>query len=306
MRRRAAHTRACARACCALTDARPPPPKKKPKAGRIAEVEGVSAISLHARTADQLYSPPADWGAIRRLVGSVGVPVIGNGDVFEAADAMRMLRETGGRRRGARVGAREDCAAVSQRWQQGQEAARTKLLAPGRLAISPPPPSPPPSGCAGVMVGRACLGRPWLFSETAAMLSGEPSAWPPPPPPRLGGVLALALAHLRGLAEWEGDERCAVLQMRKLVGCYLEGFDRPALRARLVSAQTLEDWEAAVAGAAGDDAPLSAVALRVPRLKGGGSDGRPARQRVSLPPGWLEGRDDDSVPDYLTGDACEG
>lgn len=68
-----------------------------PQAGRIAEGEGTAAITLHARTADQLYSPPADWGAISQLVAAVRVPVIGNGDVFEAADAMRMLRETGER-----------------------------------------------------------------------------------------------------------------------------------------------------------------------------------------------------------------
>jgi hypothetical protein len=156
------------------------------------------------------------------------------------------------------------------------------------------------------MIGRGCLGRPWLFSEAAAALSGDPAAWPPPPPPALGGVLAAALAHARGLAEWEGDERAAALQMRKLVGCYLAGFDRPRLKARLRAAASLAEWEAAAAEHAGDAEPWPAAALRLPRLKGGGADRRPAAQRVALPPGWLEGRDDDGVPEYLTGDACEG
>ena len=156
------------------------------------------------------------------------------------------------------------------------------------------------------MVGRGCLGRPWLFSEAAAALSGDPARWPPPPPPALNRVLQLALRHVGDLAAWERSERGAVLEMRKLVGCYLAGFDRPELKRRLYAADCIKDWEAAVRGHERDDEPFPAAALRLPRLKGGGADGRPARQQVALPPGWLEGRDDDGVPDYLTGDACEG
>lgn len=70
--------------------------------------------------------------------------------------------------------------------------------------------------------------------------------------------------------------------------------------------RSLDDWEAAVADWAGDATPFNPSALRVPRLKGGAADGRPARQRVALPPGWLEGRHEEGVPDFLTGDACEG
>lgn len=66
-----------------------------PQAGRIAEEEGAAALTLHARTADQLYYPPVDWSAIRQLVQAVRIPVIGNGDVYEGRDAVRMVRETG-------------------------------------------------------------------------------------------------------------------------------------------------------------------------------------------------------------------
>jgi hypothetical protein len=91
------HHSQCTRAGAAPNALRLPcAPCTPPQAGRIAEAEGAAAITLHARTADQLYSPPADWVAVGELVRAVGVPVIGNGDVFEAADAIRMIRETGG------------------------------------------------------------------------------------------------------------------------------------------------------------------------------------------------------------------
>ena len=94
-------------------------------AGRIAQDEGAAAITLHGRTADQLYSGTADWSPIARLVEAVDIPVLGNGDIWEADDALRMVAET---------------------------------------------------GCAGVVIGRGCLGRPWLFGDLAAAFAGEPRA----------------------------------------------------------------------------------------------------------------------------------
>ena len=94
-------------------------------AGRIAQDEGAAAITLHGRTADQLYSGTADWSHIARLVEEVDIPVLGNGDIWEADDALRMVAET---------------------------------------------------GCAGVVVGRGCLGRPWLFGDLAAAFAGEQPA----------------------------------------------------------------------------------------------------------------------------------
>ena len=87
-------------------------------AGRIAEAEGVAAVALHGRTASQAYSGQADWSAIARLKETVpDVPILGNGDVWSAEDAVEMVRRT---------------------------------------------------GCDGVVVGRGCLGRPWLFADLAA------------------------------------------------------------------------------------------------------------------------------------------
>lgn len=63
--------------------------------GRIGEEEGCAAVGLHARTAAQLYDGDADWNAIYELKQSVNIPVLGNGDIFEPYDALRMMRTTG-------------------------------------------------------------------------------------------------------------------------------------------------------------------------------------------------------------------
>ncbi len=65
------------------------------ESGRIAEEEGCAGVTLHARTAAQLYDGAARWEAIAELKRSLSIPVIGNGDVFSAGDALRMIEETG-------------------------------------------------------------------------------------------------------------------------------------------------------------------------------------------------------------------
>ncbi|MEZ5168005.1 MAG: tRNA dihydrouridine synthase DusB [Acidimicrobiales bacterium] len=120
-------------------------------AGRIAEDEGCRAVALHARTAHQLYSGSADWRRIAELKEAVTtIPVLGNGDIWEADDAVRMLRET---------------------------------------------------GADGVVVGRGCLGRPWLFRDLAAVFDGRPV----PPRPDLGQVIDGMLDHARLLCDWLGE-----------------------------------------------------------------------------------------------------
>ncbi len=209
-------------------------------AGRVAQEEGAAAIGLHARTAAELYSGEADWSAIAELKRSVSIPVLGNGDVWEAWDALRMLRDT---------------------------------------------------GCDGVIVGRGCLGRPWLFRELAAVLAGRESD----PPPRLGEVAAILREHARRLVEHFG-EPSAMLQARKWVGWYTKGFrGSAALRANLAGLRRWTDLEALIAGLDPLE-PFPASALRAHRAKGGRT------QEVRLPEGYLEQRDDDTPPEACGAD----
>jgi len=201
-------------------------------AGRIGEGEGARAVALHARTAAQLYSGEADWHAITTLKEHVTtIPVLGNGDVFESWDALRMMRQT---------------------------------------------------GCDGVVVGRGCLGRPWLFGELCAVLRGEE----PPPPPDLGGVVDTIREHARLLVEFFG-ERGGMLQIRKFTGWYLKGF--PATKRLLPplhAVNTLAELDALL-GQLPRDVPYPEIALRARRCKDGHT------QTVSLPEGFLESRDED-------------
>jgi len=221
------------------------------EAGEVAEAEGAAAVVLHARDADQLYYPEARWEAIGELVSRLSIPVIGNGDLFESADAVRMMRAT---------------------------------------------------GCAGVMVGRACLGRPWLLAQARDALQGRQ----PGPDPPLAAAAAAAEDHCRRLARYWGSEALAVRQMRKFVPLYLAGFATAApLRDALLKADSIAAWREALGSTGYDPTELpSAESRRKPRLKGGGE---PRLQRVRLPQGWLGLRDSDSVPEAAAEmEACEG
>jgi len=202
--------------------------------GAVAEAEGAAAIGLHARTAAQLYSGEADWRAVGELVAAVGIPVLGNGDIWECWDALELMRRT---------------------------------------------------GCAGVIVGRGCLGRPWLFAELAAVFAGAE----PPPPPTLGRIVAIMDEHARRLIEFFGPEN-GMRQMRKWCGWYTQGFPGSArARGELVRVRTLEEMHTVLARF-DPDLPFPRAALRVRRGKGSQC------QVVALPDGYLDQRDDDTPP----------
>ncbi len=197
-------------------------------AGRIAADLGVAAISLHARTAEERYGPPASWHHIAALVEAVPIPVLGNGDIWEADDALRMRRET---------------------------------------------------GCAGVVVGRGCLGRPWLFRELRAAFDGEPL----PGPPRLREVVDLLVEHAELLIAHHGVVT-GLLELRKHTGWYLQGFPvgKP-LRRALHQVATLDELRQLLAGV-DRDLPFDEAVRRQPRGHTTGA------RRVILPHGWLDSR----------------
>ena len=116
--------------------------------------------------------------------------MLGNGDIWEAEDALRMMRST---------------------------------------------------GCDGVIVGRGCLGRPWLFRDLASVFDGRE----PENPPLLGGIVDIMLEHATLLSEWFG-ERIAMRSFRRHSTWYTKGFRGSAeLRQRLMQIATLRDLQCA-------------------------------------------------------------
>lgn len=200
--------------------------------GRIAEDAGCAAIALHARTAAQLYSGHADWEAIARLKQTVtSIPVLGNGDIWEAPDAVAMMAAT---------------------------------------------------GCDGVVIGRGCLGRPWLFGQLVDVFEGRE----PRRPPLLGGVIDTILDHGAHLVEWLGHEGDAMRQFRKHIVWYLAGYPvgTPARRT-LAEVSTMVDARTILDGL-DRSMPLPPGAMRLAR----GHQGGP--QKVTVPYGWYEDVDD--------------
>jgi nifR3 family TIM-barrel protein len=195
-------------------------------AGRIAEEAGCAAIALHGRTAQQAYSGQADWTAIAALKAHVSIPVLGNGDIWEAADALRMVAET---------------------------------------------------GVDGVVVGRGCLGRPWLFRDLASAFSGRDEQLLP----TLGEVCATLRRHAELLVALS-DEPHGCADLRKHMAWYFKGFPVGGdLRRRLAMVSSLAELDDLL-GRLDSDAPFPRTELGSPR----GRQGAP-RGRVALPEGWL-------------------
>jgi nifR3 family TIM-barrel protein len=205
------------------------------EAGRIAQDAGVAWVALHARTAADRYSGRADWDAITRLKTALHVPVLGNGDIWEASDALEMVRRT---------------------------------------------------GCDGVVVGRGCLGRPWLFADLASAFEGRLERRLP----NLGEVAGVMRRHAELLVEWLASELDGCVDFRKHVAWYLKGFPVGSeLRRALAMIDSLTELDDLL-GKLDAGEPYPVAVLGRPR----GRTNSPGR--VHLPDGWLDSRDDDTVP----------
>ena len=203
-------------------------------AGRIAADAGAAAIALHGRTVAQLYSGHADWSTIAKLREAVPaeIPVLGNGDIWEAADAIEMMRQT---------------------------------------------------GCDGVVIGRGCLGRPWLFGELAAAMAGEPV----PPALSTGEVKPIMVEHATALLDWFGDRK-GIREFRKHTAWYLKGYPVGGeMRGKLGRIESLDELETLLSMI--PDAPLPPENRRVARGHTRGP------QVVALPENWLGDPDDDAM-----------
>lgn len=198
------------------------------EAGLAAEAEGAAGLTLHARTAAQHYSGAAGWSAIAQLKREVtSIPVLGNGDIFKADDAVEMVRRT---------------------------------------------------GCDGVVVGRGALGRPWLFADLQAALSGRSERLRP----ALGFVLDVVRRHAEGLVSFSGSEAHGMRELRRHMSWYLKGYPAGgAERSAAHQLSSLAELESLISRL-DLDAPYPGDVAEGPRGRAGGV------KRPRLPDGWLD------------------
>lgn len=210
--------------------------------GKICRDAGAVMIALHARTAQQHYAPSARWEAIAALKQHVdGIPVLGNGDIWCADDALRMVNET---------------------------------------------------GCDGVVIGRGCLGKPWLFRDLVDAFNGRAIR----PAPKLGDVLDVMVTHAESLMRHHrengrNDDTKGIREFRKHCGWYLTGYPvGPEVRRKFSEVSTLDDVRT-LAGSLDRSLELVAGGERLAR----GHTNGPIN--VVLPHGYLDHLDDLTVPD---------
>jgi nifR3 family TIM-barrel protein len=209
-------------------------------AGKTARDAGVAAIALHGRTASDYYSGVADWNAIAELREALpDVQVLGNGDIWSAADAIRMMRET---------------------------------------------------GVDGVVVGRGCLGRPWLFGDLQKAFDEyrrdpNSNAAIDLIQPNLGEVADAFKRHAELLVEYFENEEHACRDIRKHVAWYFKGYPVGGeFRARLAQVQSLQHMDE-ILGELDRDQPYPGEEAEGPRGRAGGA------KNTTLPEGWLDSQE---------------
>jgi len=210
------------------------------ESGKAAADAGVAAVALHGRTASEYYSGNADWNAIYELKDSLrDVQILGNGDIWSAGDAIRMMRQT---------------------------------------------------GCDGVVVGRGCLGRPWLFADLQQAFEEylkDPSsnAAIDPVQPTLGQVAEAFKKHALLLVEFFESEERACRDIRKHVAWYFKGYPVGGeFRAALAQVETLTQMDDLL-GSLDWSLPYPGELAEGPRGRLGGA------KTCALPERWLDSRE---------------
>lgn len=209
-------------------------------AGKAARDAGVAAVALHGRTASDYYSGTADWSSIANLREAIpDVQVLGNGDIWSAGDAIRMMRET---------------------------------------------------GVDGVVVGRGCLGRPWLFGDLQAafdeyLRNPDSNAAIDPIQPNLGQVADAFRRHADLLVEFFENEDHACRDIRKHVAWYFKGYPVGGeFRAALSQVESLDHMDEILA-TLDRSQPYPGEEAEGPRGRLGGA------KTCALPERWLESRE---------------
>ena len=210
------------------------------EAGKAARDAGVTAIALHGRTAADYYSGQADWTAIAKLREALpDVQVLGNGDIWSAGDAIRMMRET---------------------------------------------------GVDGVVVGRGCLGRPWLFGDLQAafdeyLKNPNSDAAINPIQPNLGEVADAFKRHAELLVEFFESEMHACRDIRKHVAWYFKGYPVGGeFRAALSQVESLSHMDE-ILSTLDRSQPYPGEEAEGPRGRLGGA------KICALPENWLQSRE---------------
>ncbi len=209
-------------------------------AGKTARDAGVAAIALHGRTASDYYSGTADWNSIAELREALpDVQVLGNGDIWSAADAIRMMRQT---------------------------------------------------GVDGVVVGRGCLGRPWLFGDLQQAFDEyrrDPNSDAAINliQPNLGEVADAFKRHAELLVEYFENEDHACRDIRKHVAWYFKGYPVGGeFRAKLAQVQSLDHMDE-ILSELDRSAPYPGEEAEGPRGRLGGA------KTTSLPEHWLDSQE---------------
>jgi nifR3 family TIM-barrel protein len=146
------------------------------------------------------------------------------------------------------------------------------------------------TGCRGVVVGRGCLGKPWLFRDLVDAFAGRPVR----PPPALGEVVDVMRRHAWLLVEAKADELVGVRDFRKHVGWYLAGYPVGGRARRdMAQASSLADLDALLDGLLERVGPLTPLPPENLRIARGHTQGP---RRVTLPIGWRETALDPTPP----------